>query len=168
MTRVGLKSLGEVDSSTGECGKPNCTTGSRTLHRHHRRHEAMWLGVWAGRRKAEPRYVEFIERYRSFDRSDWERLCDNHHAEIHLLYDEIIKIDKKTTKRPLSKYSWKQAERLMSKLEDAFYTWVKIESPGFSSEELAKQRQREREARQRNYRPKPHLWKPFNWHKDYD
>lgn len=122
--------LSKVDASTGECAKFNCCTESRTLHRHHRKHEAMWIGIWLLRRKGEEKFVHFCYTYHLFRREDWVRICDMHHAEIHLIYDGIIKKDKLKTGRPLSKYSWAQAEKLMEKLEAACVKWLKKDTPG--------------------------------------
>jgi hypothetical protein len=126
-------SLKYVDSrKAGGCQKPGCEV-SGTLHRHHRRHEAMWLGIWATRRRGEERWKAFTERYYQFLPEDCEFLCPNHHAEIHRLYDAIIVGDRKLVGRPLSKYTWTQAERLMEKLESACLEWIETETPGIDS-----------------------------------
>lgn len=90
----------------------------------------MWLGIWASRRKGEKKFEEFVERYNSFHPEDWVRVCDMHHAEIHLIYDTIIRRDRLITFRRLAEYSWKQAEKLMDKLEAACFDWLEIETPG--------------------------------------
>ncbi len=140
MARV--EGLSEVSSASGECAKFRCKTGAHTLHRHHRKHEAMWIGVWVARRAGEEKFYEFTQRYHAFDKRDWTVVCANHHAEIHLIYDEIIKKDKLKTGRPLSKYSWTQAEKLMDKLEATCLLWLKKDTPGLSPEELNKLRAR--------------------------
>lgn len=90
----------------------------------------MWLGIWAGRRAKEKRFQKFVERYHSFDPEDWVYLCADHHAEIHWTYDAIIARHRALARRPLSLYTWKQAEDLMDKLETAFDKWIEKETPG--------------------------------------
>lgn len=129
-----------VDSRrAGGCQKPSCET-SGTLHRHHKRHQAMWLGIWAGRRKSEQKWLQFIDSYYQFRPSDCVILCPNHHAEIHKIYDSMIMADKLRTRRPLSKYSWQQAEALMDKLEAACDEWLKHVTPGINSEQYGRKR----------------------------
>lgn len=144
-------SLSSVDTSTGECAKPNCSTGSHTLHRHHRRHEAMWLGVWASRRRGEKKFAEFVARYHAFHPDDWVRVCDRHHAEIHLIYDGIIRRDRHITLRPLSQYSWAQAEKLMGKLEGICLEWLTKETPGEDPSKVDDLRKKRRVFRVRDY-----------------
>lgn len=116
------------------CSKPNCRTGSTTINRHHRKHEAMWLGIWASRRKGEPEWKEFVDRYWQFLEEDIEVICVSHHAEIHVIYDEIIKSDLGMRSKPLSKYTWDEAHELMTKLDKACHKWIKNDTPGISSE----------------------------------
>ena len=134
--------LSLVDVSSWGCSKPLCNTGSSTLHRHHLRHEAMWLGVWRGRRSREKRYHEMIKRYHSFDEGDWVRLCDHHHAEIHSHYDKIIQSDREEVGKNLSSYSWKQAKILMDKLEAFCIEWLKRPSKGLNPSRLLTKRRR--------------------------
>lgn len=67
-------------------------------------------------------------------------LCPRHHAEIHSIYDELITADKWLVGRPLSYYSWRQAERLMSQLEAACDKWLKEETPGIDPKTFADNR----------------------------
>jgi hypothetical protein len=120
-------SLGEVKG----CAKPKCVLRA-PLNRHHRRHEALWLSVWAHRGK-EPKYRALVKRYHEFREEDWERICECHHAEIHLIYDMVIADDMARTGLPLYLYSWKQANILMDKLEQACLTWLALETPGIDS-----------------------------------
>lgn len=138
MVRVSVR-LDCVDTQK-RCGKPNCNTGSHTFHRHHRRHEGMWLGIWAMRRRGEPKWYKFIDRYRSFLARDWEPLCDHHHAEIHQEYDQIIQLDREFRQKSLSEYSWRDARDLMSKLEKYFWEWYKRETPGIRSDAFRRNR----------------------------
>jgi hypothetical protein len=126
------------------CGKPNCQTGSHSLNRHHKKHEAMWLGIWASRRRGEPEWHDFVTRYHEFHEDDICHVCVSHHAEIHVIYDQIIKQDIALRAKPLSKYMWSDAKELMDKLEKACLKWMKAETPGISSELYGSYRDRER------------------------
>lgn len=136
------KIMARVDASSGACAKLNCCTDSRTLHRHHRRHQAVWIGVWFSRRKGEEKFEEFKQRYYAFLPEDWTRLCENHHAEIHLVYDLVIRQDRKKIGRTLSRYSWTQAEKLMDRFEAVCVEWLKKDTPGVSSKRLEELRKR--------------------------
>jgi hypothetical protein len=96
----------------------------------------MWIGVWRSRRRGEKKFEDFCKRYRAFMAEDIGHICDMHHAEIHEVYDRIISEDKKRTGLPLSKYSWTQANRLMDKLERAYYKWLKEQTPGIFPRQL--------------------------------
>lgn len=122
------------------CRKANCRTPTGILHRHHVRHQAMWLGIWSSRRSGEKKFQDFIRRYYEFRKEDIEYLCDRHHAEIHAIYDEIIIEDRKKLGKPLSKYTWAQAELLMDKLEAAFREWLNRRTPGLGSRTLQARR----------------------------
>jgi hypothetical protein len=116
------------------CEKPNCSTGVSTLNRHHKRHEAMWRGVWSKRRRGEPAWDKFLKRYFEFRPEDTVVVCESHHAEIHVLYDQIIKADRDERGKNLSQYSWSEARQLMTRLEDCCLEWLDYISPGISSE----------------------------------
>jgi hypothetical protein len=127
-------SLSDVPSEV-RCVKPGCTVASHTrLQRHHKRHQAMWLSIWAGRRRSENRWRSFVERYHQFLTEDVVLICDSHHAEIHSIYDRLISQDRAKTKIPFAKYSWRQADHLMDKLEKACVDWLARETPGIDSE----------------------------------
>lgn len=143
--------LSSIESLRG-CPKPNCSTGSDTLERHHRRHEAMWLAVWRSKRKGEQRFIRFVGRYKRFDPRDVTRICDWHHAEIHSIYDEIIQADMRMRSKRLQDYSWDEANELMSKLERRFWTWLGEPSPGLSPRKLRAQRAKERTRRREERR----------------
>lgn len=153
MPKVGTK-LMRVDAASAHCAKKKCCTDNHTLHRHHRRHQAMWIGVWLVRRRGEQKFVDFCYRYHAFNPEDWTRLCANHHAEIHMVYDQIIRRDVKKVGRPLSQYSWAQAEKLMDKLEAVCVEWLQKETPGVTSERLNELRERyaQRQQSARNQR----------------
>ena len=97
----------------------------------------MWLGVWR-RRDGQTEWEEFKKRYWEFREEDCQDLCAMHHAEVHKLYDEIIAQDVAAVGRPLSKYSWEQANRLMDKLEAAFVEWFAKETPGIDDKKYGK------------------------------
>jgi hypothetical protein len=118
------------------CAKPDC--GLRAaIHRHHKAHEALWLGPWA-HRASEPRWQEFVARYHEFREADIVRLCAPHHAEIHARYDRVISDDVARVGLPLYLYSWAQAERLMDKLRSACEAWLLRETPGIDSDEYGR------------------------------
>lgn len=109
----------------------------------------MWLGIWAGRRRGEPRFVQLQERYAEFRAEDVALLHDDHHAEIHSIYDQIINADKKRLGISLYDYTWRQAEALMDKLEAAFNEWVGRETPGISARDYARVKAKQRNHNQR-------------------
>lgn len=116
---------------SGGCTKPNC--GHRAaLNRHHKAHEALWLGAWA-HRGLEPKWRAFVKRYYEFRPEDTVRVCLPHHAEIHSIYDEIIADDMAKTGLPLYLYSWKQGRILMQRLTNACEAWLFQETPGIDS-----------------------------------
>lgn len=122
-------SLAEV--KTAGCAKPGCK--GRILQRHHKRHQAIWLGIWASKRRTEAKWKKFVHDYHAFLEADCVRICDVHHAEIHMLYDVIIQQDQDRTKRRLEDYTWKQADKLMAKLVSVCDRWLQVESKGLSS-----------------------------------
>ncbi len=75
-------------------------------------------------------YRNFVKRYYEFRPSDVESVCLHHHAEIHLIYDKIIRQDLRRTRKALRNYSWNQANTLMDKLEAAFKEWFMKVTPG--------------------------------------
>ena len=128
------------------CQKPGCS--GTPLNRHHRRHEALWFGVWAWRHKQEgalrKKWKDFIDRYHEFREEDTELVCEDHHAEIHSIYDKIIAEDKARLGRALQHYTWPQAEALMRKLERACDKWLKKRTPGISSLRYGQQKKARR------------------------
>jgi hypothetical protein len=127
-----MRTILPLGSLVGGCAKPDC--GHRApLNRHHKAHEALWLGAWAHRGQ-EPQWQRFIARYHEFREEDCVKLCLPHHAEIHSVYDEIIASDIARTGLPLYLYSWKQARILMKQLHEACETWLLQPSPGIDSD----------------------------------
>lgn len=112
------------------CVKPHCRTGSTSHNRHHKQHQYMFVSCFVQTRKGQALYEAFVDRYYTFLNEDTVDLCIPHHAEIHLLYDAIIRKDLKKVNKPLRTYSWKQAEALMEKLATACENWLKKETPG--------------------------------------
>ena len=88
------------------------------------------MSAFVRRRTRETEYRKFVEEYYSFLPSKTVRICESHHAEIHLIYDDIIRNDLKRTKKALREYSWAQADKLMRKLERACNIWMGKETPG--------------------------------------
>lgn len=104
----------------------------------------MWLGIWASRRRDEFEFREFVDKYNAFLEEDIVYICDMHHAEVHVLYDEIIQAHRERSGKPLYKYTWIEAEELMDQLEEACILWLGKESPGFSTTALRKARSAQR------------------------
>ena len=102
----------------------------------------MWFGVWAKRRAGDPDWKAFMNRYYLFLEEDIVILCADHHAEIHKIYDKIIQQHKKRLKKPLYRYTWREANDLMAKLEQACSEWLAIETPGYSHEQLTIERKK--------------------------
>lgn len=102
----------------------------------------MWFGVWDKRRRGEPRFAAFVRRYYEYRSEDIGLLCAPHHAEVHLLYDAIIRADRRRTGRPLARYTWPMAEQLMQKLVQAYERWLDRETPGVTEEEMRRRRAR--------------------------
>jgi hypothetical protein len=128
------------------CRKPNCRR-SGTLHRHHRRHEAMWFGIWASRRANDEQYQSLVNRYHEFREEDIVWLCEEHHAEIHHIYDQLIRDFKITVGKGLYRFSWDEASRLMDKLDAACKKWLETHTPGFDKDKLNKIRARRQKGR---------------------
>lgn len=75
-------------------------------------------------------YRNFVKRYYEFRPEDTQHVCLHHHAEIHLIYDKLIRADLRRTRKALRNYSWNQANMLMDTLAAAFEEWFKKETPG--------------------------------------
>lgn len=75
-------------------------------------------------------YRNFVKYYYEFRKEDVEHICLHHHAEIHLVYDKIIRRDLRRTRKALRNYSWNQADNLMEQLEKAFDDWFVKVTPG--------------------------------------
>lgn len=113
------------------CSKKNCGHKG-LLHRHHTKHPWMWVNLFVRdlnfrTKKFKKRYRRFVNRYHSFNLKDWEYLCVGHHGEIHEVYDEIIiKNTVKKNYKPLSTYSWAEADALMNSLHKEYVEWKEI------------------------------------------
>lgn len=108
----------------------------------------MWLGIWASRRRGEPRWEKFKTRYYEYREEDCVLICVSHHAEIHAIYDRIIQEDLTKVGKPLWKYSWIEAEKLMDKLEMACRQWERMRTPGINSSLYGSYRARQQRKRQ--------------------
>ncbi len=125
-----LDSLAEVG-----CRKLGCKS-SASLARHHKGHQAMWLGPWT-RQLDIPRYANFVRRYQEFRDEDVVMLCTLHHAEIHHIYDSIIAKHKESLGgRRLYRYTWSQAHELMKLLEAECDVWLGTVTLGYSPTKL--------------------------------
>lgn len=118
------------------CLKPHCDR--HMLARHHVKMESLWLHLgnqlitlpekkgWTFQK-----INEIERRYHEFRPEDVRLICNWHHGEIHLLYDiELDKWIKKLNNKPLNKYSWTEAQNLMTRFEKVFNIWIKKVTPG--------------------------------------
>lgn len=92
--------------------------------------ERMWLRHFAHKAKTKT-FRDYEARYFRFEAKDVVELCNDHHEEIHQIYIGIINIWCQNKRdKPLWKYSWKEAEELMSELRKVCKKWLKSTSPG--------------------------------------
>lgn len=70
------------------------------------------------------RYRAHKARYESFHTDDICTICDVHHKEIHKLYGPIIGKHCLRLRKPMCRWTWKQAEILMKELEDFCLVWL--------------------------------------------
>lgn len=113
------------------CQKPGCKRRLDIPHRHHRRCETLFIHAFSRhKRNKSEKYKELQERYSLFRDEDTIQICSWHHAEIHLIYDKIIRADASQRLRSLDRYSWKQAHSLMNKLRQACVEWEEEKTPG--------------------------------------
>lgn len=119
------------------CRKPNCKRRMEPTSRHHRRNESLFINAFASdhAKRRNIRYKKLVERYDSFDEGDIIRICNWHHCEIHLLYDEVINTDRQLQQRTMPDYTWHQADLLMRALRKLCYKWEKENTPGRSPED---------------------------------
>jgi len=120
------------------CRKPGCARRMEPTARHHRRCETMFVRAYAKHpdKVKTKRYKAFCKRYDTFDPRDIEVLCNYHHCEIHLIYDDLIARDKKKRRKlSLIDYTWSQATALMKKLSKECYEWMERVTPGRNPED---------------------------------
>ena len=89
----------------------------------------MFLRHFAARR-GQMRYEDFRRRYYEYHPDDCVTICEEHHAEIHKLYLPIIDRECKKLAKPMCRWSWGEADRLMEKLERACDRWLQTVTPG--------------------------------------
>ncbi|KKN88123.1 hypothetical protein LCGC14_0251950 [marine sediment metagenome] len=114
------------------CRKPGCQRRMEPTSRHHRQNESLFINAF-GDRHAKMRtktYKALVQRYASFDERDIIRICNWHHCEIHLMYDEAINEDRQLHLKPMLEYTWQEANSLMRALRKLCYKWEKEETPG--------------------------------------
>lgn len=114
------------------CRKPRCKRRMEPTSRHHRRNESLFINAFASEpgKKRTKWYKKLVERYESFDERDIIRICNWHHCEVHLLYDEVINTDRQLQQKTMPEYHWQQAGVLMRALRKLCYEWEKEETPG--------------------------------------
>lgn len=122
------------------CRKPGCKRKLSRPVRHHRAMQSLFINAYrkAGKRKTgSEMYRKLQQRYNEFRDEDCVLLCEHHHCEIHLRYDQIILDDQADRGRPLRKYTWPQAKSLMKKLEAECLDWEQETTPGVDPQECA-------------------------------
>lgn len=118
-----------VDFSTIRCAKHKCKTRDWVTHRHHLRHQFMFVKAFEWRVK-QSRYIAFVERYFEYRDEDTVRVCSSHHREAHEKYDIIIQRWIKRLRKPLRAFTWNEAEGLMDELEEYCRKWLNRSTPG--------------------------------------
>jgi len=113
------------------CQKFKCRRRLKRTHRHHKGHEKLFVNVWAGVKRGKT-YTVLVDRYLEFRSGDVVHICDQHHAEIHHYYREIIYGHQVELKKPLIAFSWKEARQLMKAMRDECEEWLKEDTPGMS------------------------------------
>lgn len=122
------------------CRKPGCKRKLSRPVRHHRAMQSLFINAYrkAGKKKTgSVMYKQLRKRYEEFRDGDCVLLCEHHHCEIHLRYDQIILDDQADRRRPLRKYTWPQAKSLMKKLEAECLEWEEETTPGVDPDECA-------------------------------
>jgi hypothetical protein len=70
------------------------------------------------------RYIEYKERYYSFHVDDIVTICDVHHWEIHGIYGPIIGRHCWRLQKPMCRWTWRQAEKLINELIETCDRWL--------------------------------------------
>lgn len=109
--------LGSVHN---ECQKCQAT---ERLQRHHMGCQFMFVRHFE-KRKGQERYDEFVRRYHAFDVRDICTLCDDCHKAIHILYMPIIGRHCFRLRKPMARWTWRQAEILMRDLTEYCERWL--------------------------------------------
>lgn len=137
MTKLGM-SVAHIQSD--RCAKKNCTR--RAVHRHHRAHEWMWVKILE--RIKSPRFKSFRDRYFEFRKEDVVNICEEHHKEIHFLYNVLIQCHKSKCGVGFNAYTWDQALDLMRLLREFCAVWLTIFTPRANANVYFSQRIRTR------------------------
>lgn len=103
------------------CAKPDCD--STWVQRHHIRHEKLFIRFFA-HKQGQKKYEQFRRRYEEFREEDISAICPDHHAEAHWEYRHIIQRHYIKVGRPLSQYTWKEAEELMERFATFYSAWI--------------------------------------------
>jgi len=126
--------LSQIRSTSVGCGKPNCRTGSSTLHRHHIRNERFLLRHLKKRYRKSKWYKAMRARYDEFKKEDVAVICRDHHEEVHMLYANVVFADIKSRGyKPLEDYTRTEAEQLMERIGKVFDEWFHRETPGMKA-----------------------------------
>lgn len=99
--------------------------------------ETMWLKVFK-KRKRQKRYKALEREYHRFLAKRVCEICENHHEEIHEIYNQLIAQEvRKAGYRPTSAWTWTEAEALMKLLRRYCNSWLRKETPGLPLRKFA-------------------------------
>lgn len=92
--------------------------------------ERMWLRHFVRHRRTK-RYRDFMARYKEFHPDDICYICPDHHEEIHVAYmNTIFRRIKAKGYKPLTDWTWEEAEVLMDELRTQCRAWLQCKTPG--------------------------------------
>lgn len=109
------------------CSKRGCKHEGM-MHRHHTRHQWMFVVAFRITRPKQKKYIRFARSYARFNKRDVELLCIGHHGEIHELYDVIVINHCFRRVKKLQDFTWPEANRLMAALHKKYLKWKDIET----------------------------------------
>jgi hypothetical protein len=137
----------------GGCEKPSCTHHSARINRHHRGYDSLWFSSWH-RFRGRTWWQKVVDRYWEYRKADCVRLCVYHHAEIHMLYDELIAVAIARARVPLHRFSKRAAQELQRDLRRACRNWLLLVTPGtdpdlYNLRKRARRRRLQRQAERR-------------------
>lgn len=106
--------------------------------------------MWVSRFSGLDWFEDMVERYHEYNPDDIVYICAAHHAEVHKLYDKIIRRDM-VQRRIASLYSYSRSmgEQLMDEMHKACMEWLQKETPGLDPETFSRDRRTRRKPRKK-------------------